>query len=75
MSFAKNLYNKYGKQLLDAGLDVLKTHSRKVVHKAVEITGKFIGYKIADKIVKPVEEIIFLIENTKEILHELQQIL
>ena len=60
---------------MDAGLDALKTHSRKVIHKVVKITDKFIVYKIADKIVKSVEEIIFLIKNTKEILHELQQIL
>ena len=34
------------------GLDALKTASKKVVHKATEATGKFIGNTIADKIVK-----------------------
>ena len=37
------LYNKYGKQLLDAatetGLDVLKTAPNKVVHKEAEAAG------------------------------------
>ena len=43
LSFARNLSNKYGKQLLDAaaktGLDTLKTASEKVIHKAAEATG------------------------------------
>ena len=47
---------KYGKQLLDTatetGLDALKTASKKVVHKAAEPTGEFIGDKITDKIVR-----------------------
>ena len=50
---------KYKKQLLDTGLDAVKTTSKKVVHKVVE----FLGNKIADavtnsnnyKIVKPDE--------------------
>ena len=55
LSFAR----KYKKQLLNAGLDSLKTASKKVVHEA----GKCLGNRIADtvnKIVKeePVEEII-----------------
>ena len=57
LSFARNLFNKYGKQLLDTtaktGLDSLKSASRKVVHKAAKATGKFIGNKISDKVVKP----------------------
>ena len=57
LSFVRNLSNKYGKALLDVatkvGLDPLKTASKKVVHKATEETGGFIGNKIADKIVKP----------------------
>ena len=78
LSFAR----KYRKQLLDTGLDALKTASKKVVHKAAEATGKFIGNKFADNIVKPkrvidenprnVEEIIILPEK---ILNELRQVL
>ena len=55
-SFAKFLSKKYGKQLLDTAaktrLNDLKIVPKKVVHKAVEATGEFIGNKIADKIVK-----------------------
>ena len=57
MSFGRNLRNKYGKKLLDTatktGLDVLKTTSKKVVHKRAEATGELIENKIADKIGKP----------------------
>ena len=73
LSFAR----KYKKQLLDTGLDSLRTASKKIVHKA----GEFIGKKIADavtksnddKIVKqePVEEIIIPPENRNEILNKL----
>ena len=56
MSFARNLSNKYGKKLLHAAtktrLDILKTASKKVVHKTPEATGELIGNKIADEIVK-----------------------
>ena len=56
-SLARNLSNKYGKHFLDTAtrtrLDALKTTSKKVVHKAAEGTGEFIGNKIAGKIVKP----------------------
>ena len=59
LSFARNLSNKYEKQLLDTatktGVDALKTASEKVVHKAAEATGEFTGNKIADKIKKPGE--------------------
>ena len=34
------------------GLDALKTTFQNVVHEATEATGKFIGNKIVDKIVK-----------------------
>ena len=61
MSVVRSLCNKYGKQLLDTaaktGLDALKTASQKVVHKAAEATGDFIGNKIVDKIVKPDENL------------------
>ena len=71
LSFAK----KYKKQLLDTGLDSLKTASKKVVDK----TGEFVGNKIPDKIVKPkhvinprnVEETIIPPEKREEILNEL----
>ena len=64
---------KYKKELLDTGLDSLKTTSKKVVHKA----GEFLGNQIADvvtksnddKIVKqePVEEIIIPPEERNKI--------
>ena len=66
------------KQFFNAGLHSLKNGSKKVVHK----TGKFLGTKMADKIVKPkhvidenpknVEEIIIPPEKRKEILNELR---
>ena len=43
LSFARNLSNKYKKQLLDTGLNSLKTASKNVVRK----TGEFLGNKIA----------------------------
>ena len=61
LSFARNLSNKYWKQLLDAGINAWKTANTKVIHKAAEATGEFLGNKIANKIVKPsinLEEII-----------------
>ena len=52
---ARNLCNKCGKQLFGAatkaGLDALKTATKKVVHKIADATVEFIGNKIADKIV------------------------
>ena len=72
---------KYKKELLDTGLDSLKTTSKKVVHKA----GEFLGNQIADvvtksnddKIVKqePVEEIIIPLEKRDEILNKLKKVL
>ena len=57
LSFARNLSNKYGKQVMDAatktGVDAPKYASKKVVHKAAESTCAFIGNKIADKTLKP----------------------
>ena len=44
LSFAR----KYKRQLLDTGLDAVKTTSKKVVHKV----GEFIGNKIADAVTK-----------------------
>ena len=43
---------KHRKKFMDTGLDVLKTTSKKVVHKTVEWTGEVIGNKIAVKIAK-----------------------
>ena len=74
LSFAK----KYEKQLLEAGLDSLKTASQKVVHKA----GEFIRNKIADTVTKsngdnivkqePLEQIIFPPEKRDEMLNKLK---
>ena len=44
LSFAR----KYKRQLLDTGLDAVKTTSKKVVYKV----GEFIGNKIADAVTK-----------------------
>ena len=44
LSFAR----KYKKQLLDTGINPLKTVFKKVVHKA----GEFLGNKIADVVTK-----------------------
>ena len=88
LSFARNLSNKYGEQLLDTAtkreLDALKTASKKVAHKAAAATGEFIGNKIRVKIVKVkpmsdvnsrnVEEIIILPEKREEMLNELRQV-
>ena len=85
LRFVRNLSNKYGKQLFDTatkiGINALKNVPKKVIYKAGEGTGEFIGNKIADKIVKTeansknVEEIIVRPEKRKEILTELRQIL
>ena len=52
VSFARNISNKYRKQLLDTGLVALKTASKTVVHKAAEARCEFIGNKIADAAAK-----------------------
>ena len=77
LSFAR----KYKKQLLDTGLDAVKTASKKVVHKA----GEFIGNKITDVVTEsnnnksvkqePVEEIIIPLEKRDEILNKLKTVL
>ena len=48
LSFARNFSNKHRKQLLDTGLDSLKTSSKKVVHK----TSEFLGDKMAHAVTK-----------------------
>ena len=84
-SFARNLCNKYGKQLLDTatntGLDAPKTASKKVVHKAAEATGEVIGNKISyktvklDKNSKDVKKTIIPLEKREKILNKLRQVL
>ena len=65
----------------NTGLDATKTASKKLVHKAIEATGEFIGNKIAEKIVKPdanlkiVEEINVPPEKREEILNELRKVI
>ena len=79
MSFVNIFSEKYQKQLLDRGIDSLKTTSKYVIQK----TGEFLENKIAEavtnsnnnKIVKPVEEIIILPEKREDILNELRQVL
>ena len=82
--FGTNLSNKCRRRLLDAstktGLDVLKTASTKVAHKAAEATGEFIKNKIVNKIVnpKPVPDVNSRNvppEQKEEILDELRQAL
>ena len=65
------------------GLNAQKTTSKKVVHKAAEARGEFIGNKIADKIVKPthvidenqINEIVIPLDKIEQILNELRQVL
>ena len=85
LSFARNLSNKYKNQLLDTGVNYLKSAFKKVVQKAAEAAGGFTGNKIADKIVKPkyildenprnVEEIIIPTGKREEILNKLRHVL
>ena len=71
LTFVKNIAKKYRKQLLDKGLDALKTVSKKTVHKAAETTGEFIGNKILkqklviDKNSRNIEKIIIPPENKR----------
>ena len=85
----RNLSNKYGKQLLDIAvkteLDALNNASKKVVQKAAETTGHFIGNKIAEKTVKQkpipdenltdVDKIIIAPQQREEMLNELRQVI
>ena len=69
LSFAKNmgkyLSNNYGQKPIDTAkkstTDAIKTASKKGIQKTAEVTGDFIGNKIADKITsiskKPVKEL------------------
>ena len=72
---------KHKKQLLNKGLDAVKTAFKKVVHKA----GEFLRNKIAEAVTKsnhdkikkqePVEEIIIPLEKRDEIFNKLRKIL
>ena len=57
MSFARNLSNKYGKQLLDTaaktGTDALKLLPKKLFINQLKQQVNLEGNKIADKIVQP----------------------
>ena len=76
-----HLQGNIKKQLLDTGLDALKTASKTAVHK----TSEFIGNKTADAVTKsnddkidkqePVEEIIIPPEKRDEILGKLKKVL
>ena len=46
--FAKKNFNKYREQLLDTAINAFK----KVIHKAVKPTGKFLENKIGEAIIK-----------------------
>ena len=80
MSFARQLSNKYRKQLLNAELDGLKTTSKKVVHKTAKARGELIGNKVTNKIIKKkplidensrnIVEIIIPLEKRKKISNE-----
>ena len=71
-SFARNLSNKHGEELL---VTALKTASQKVTHKPAEASGEFITNKITDEIVKTDEEIIIPQGKREEILNESRQLL
>ena len=43
LSFARNLSNRYKKQILVVEINTLRTVSKKIVQKAAKATGKFIG--------------------------------
>ena len=51
---AKNMSNKYGQKLADAGkksaTDAINTASKRAIRKTAEATGDFVGNKAADKI-------------------------
>ena len=60
MSFARDFSNKYGKSLIDKGIDVSKnfaeTAGKRILKKSAEAAGDLIGNKIADKVTaKPIK--------------------
>ena len=50
LSFARKFGDKYGKKLMDTGIDAAKIASKRVVQKTAESTRDLNGNKIADKI-------------------------
>ena len=52
-TMGKNLNNKYGQKLLDSTnkstSDAIKTTAKRAIQETVEVTGRLIGNKIADK--------------------------
>ena len=52
MSFARNLAEKYGKQLLDTAKKAGINASKKVIHKTAEATGEFLENNIVDAVAK-----------------------
>ena len=54
MTFARNFSDKYGKSLMDKGIDLSKTFAKtagkKILNETAKATGDLIGNKIADKI-------------------------
>ena len=65
--FIKKIWQK----IIEQWSTCIKSCFQKVIHKA----GEFIGNKIGDKILKPVEEIIIQPEKREETLNELKQVL
>ena len=54
LSFARNLNNKYGQNLIDSAkksaTDAFKIASKRAIQKTAEAAGDLIGNKIADEI-------------------------
>ena len=63
LSFAR----KYRTELLDTGLDAVKTASGKVVHKAADRTSKCIGNEIAVAVAKLYGDKIVTDENPRNV--------
>ena len=57
---------EYKKQVLNTGLDVVKTASKKVVHK----TGELLGNKIADEVTKSNDDKILNQEPVEEMIKQ-----
>ena len=76
MSFARNLFDKYGKKLLDTASKTgyaVKIASEKVVHNTAAATGELIGNKIAEKIVKSKAVLDVNLRNVEEIIEKQQK--
>ena len=68
MSFARNLFDQYGKKLWDVTTkpELAKAAARMVVHKTSEATDELIGNKIAENIMKPKSVSVKNSRNDKE---------